>query len=160
MSSPQLQRPQPWNLPAQDSALWQSLHKLLKTANNAMPASAKRLEIARIDMTILELLMERPYLPSELAKELNVTQAAVSIAINRLEQRGHVRRTKDRADGRKVLIEMAEQGRMDVAAELIGTFSEIHKVVGAIPVADRKVIAEFLVAINEILESHTSRPSA
>lgn len=122
-----------------------------------MPASAKRLDIARIDMTILELLMERPHLPSELARKLNVTQAAISIAINRMESRGHVRRVQHRADGRKMNVEITSAGMKDVADELVGTFAQIHSTVAKIPASDRKVITKFLQEINQILVEHTNR---
>lgn len=153
----QPERSAPWDLMAQDAELWQSLHRLLKAANNAMPASAKRLDIARIDMTILELVMERPYLPSELARNLKVTQAAISIAINRLAERGLVHRRQDSQDRRKTFVEITAQGRKNVAAELAGTFAQIHQTVAAISESDRKAITKFLQAVNQILDDHTER---
>lgn len=154
---PQPERNGPWHLSSQDSELWAAIYSVIKSSNSAMPASARRLSIAKADMTILELLMERPHSPSELAAALQVTNAAISIAIDRLEQRGHVIRTKDESDGRKVVVKITDVAETEVGAELAPMFIHLHSMVEETPKKDREVITNFLRKVDQVLQTHTDR---
>jgi DNA-binding MarR family transcriptional regulator len=157
MKKSQPEREGPWNLTSQDSELWAAIYSVIKSSNAAMPASAKRLELAKADMTILELLMRKPHSPSELASELQVTNAAISIALDRLEARGHVARTRDPKDGRRVLVTITKSAEREVGAELAPMFAELHAIVAKTPTKDRALVAQFLHQINHVLQSHTER---
>ena len=153
----QPEREGPWNLTSQDSELWAAIYSVIKSSNAAMPASAKRLDLAKADMTILELLMRKPHSPSELAAELQVTNAAISIAIDRLENRGHVSRTRDPVDGRRVLVSITKSAELEVGTELAPMFAQLHALVAKTPKKDRELITKFLQHINHVLQSHTER---
>lgn len=157
MAKSQPEKTGPWNLSSQDSELWAAIYSVIKSSNTAMPASAKRLDMAKADMVILELIMRRPHSPSELAAALQVTNAAISIAIDRLEKRGHVRRTRHPEDGRKVLIEITPDAETEVGEELAPMFAHLHSVVAKTKKQDRAVITKFLQQVNQVLENHTDR---
>jgi DNA-binding MarR family transcriptional regulator len=62
------------------------------------------------DTRALVLLMDaaregRPMSPGQLGRELNLSSAAVTALVDRLEGNGHVRRGRDRADRRRVILE-------------------------------------------------------
>ena len=147
----------PWSVTAFDGPLWAALHALIKAANEAMPASARRMELGQTDMALLELLMAGPLSPGEIAKELKVTPAAVSIAVNRLEQRGHLTRTPDPSDARRVIVQLTPHARQDVAVELQEMFQQISRVVAEVPEEDRRAITAFLEAVSEIIRRHADR---
>lgn len=147
----------PWRVTSFDAPLWSALHALLKLANESMPASARRMELGHTDMALLELLMRGPLSPGELARELKVTPAAVTIAVNRLEARGHLLRTADERDARRVLVHLTPHARSEVAHELEEMFQQINEVVTRVPERDRRAITAFLESINDVLRSHATR---
>lgn len=49
--------------------------------------------------------------PGELARMVSLSQATISDIIKRLEQRGYVRRIRDHADRRKVMLQITSSGR-------------------------------------------------
>lgn len=53
----------------------------------------------------------RPLTPTELLGELSITMAAITKRIDRLVESGHVRRSRDSADGRSVRIDLTGLGR-------------------------------------------------
>jgi len=53
---------------------------------------------------------------SEIADRLEVTLATVTVAIDKLERRGYVTRTRSEEDRRRVLVELTKSGRMAVRA--------------------------------------------
>lgn len=52
---------------------------------------------------------ERPATPSWLARQLDLDPSSVTALVDRLERSGHVRRQRDPADGRRVLLEVDPQ---------------------------------------------------
>jgi DNA-binding MarR family transcriptional regulator len=51
-----------------------------------------------------------PITPTELAGRIGMRPTTLSSALNRLERRGHVRRTRNPNDGRSHLVELTEAG--------------------------------------------------
>ena len=71
--------------------------------------------------TIVRLLGKYPGIPaSEIAALLHVHRGTVSVALNRLEARGIVKRVRDAVDTRRVLVTLTRKGKaLDVPA--VGT---------------------------------------
>lgn len=53
---------------------------------------------------------KKPVLAGDIAKRTNVSTARVASALNALEKKGYVFRSKDSADGRRVVVELTESG--------------------------------------------------
>ena len=49
--------------------------------------------------------------PTELARRLDISTAAMTLVLNRLEAAGHVRRERHPSDGRKLVVTAAEESR-------------------------------------------------
>ena len=71
---------------------------------------AQRLELNRTDLRCLDWLFDGPKTAGQLAAATGLTSAATTTLLDRLERRGLVRRVRDAADRRKVLVEMSELG--------------------------------------------------
>ena len=56
-------------------------------------------------------LLGDPITPGRLGEQLNLSSGSVTALIDRLERAGHIRRDRDTADRRKVLLHYADQGR-------------------------------------------------
>lgn len=66
------------------------------------------------DLRGLDWLMEGPRSAGELSKATGLSLGAVTELIDRLERRKFVRRRRDEADRRRVLVEMTPAGRRQV----------------------------------------------
>ncbi|MFC4020148.1 MarR family winged helix-turn-helix transcriptional regulator [Micromonospora sp. GCM10011542] len=55
-------------------------------------------------------LLGDPITPGRLGEQLNLSSGSVTALIDRLERAGHIRRDRDTADRRKVLLHYADQG--------------------------------------------------
>jgi DNA-binding MarR family transcriptional regulator len=73
-----------------------------------------RARVSRSEVGLLAALAVRPYRITELSAREGVTQPAVTQLVNRLQDRGWVERRTDPADGRAVLVELTEPGRVEL----------------------------------------------
>jgi DNA-binding MarR family transcriptional regulator len=66
--------------------------------------------ISRTEIGVLYVVSERPRRITELAVREGVTQPAITLLVNRLAERGWLKRTPDPLDGRAVLVELTPAG--------------------------------------------------
>jgi DNA-binding MarR family transcriptional regulator len=66
--------------------------------------------VSRTEVGVLRSLSERPRRITELAAYEGVTQPAITLLVNRLAERGWVRRVADPSDGRAVLVSLTRAG--------------------------------------------------
>lgn len=86
-----------------------------------------------------------PATPGRLATELGLNSASVTALVDRLERLGHVRRERDPADRRRVLLVVSEQ-----AVELGQAW--FGPLIGAVLAATRSFSAADLAAVRRFLE--------
>ncbi|MBV8953662.1 MAG: MarR family transcriptional regulator [Solirubrobacterales bacterium] len=67
--------------------------------------------ISRTEVGVLYALSTQPRRITELAGREGVTQPAITLLVNRLQERGWVDRAADSADRRAVLVELTAEGR-------------------------------------------------
>ena len=66
--------------------------------------------MSRTEVGVLRNLRAGPRRITELAAEERVTQPAITLLVNRLEERGWVKRIADPSDGRAVLVSLTPVG--------------------------------------------------
>src|SRR6201996_414090 len=66
--------------------------------------------VSRTEVGVLRNLREGPRRITELAAEERVTQPAITLLVNRLAERGWVKRVPDPSDGRAVLVSLTPVG--------------------------------------------------
>lgn len=66
--------------------------------------------VSRTEVGVLRSLRSGPRRITELAAEERVTQPAITLLVNRLEDRGWVKRIPDPSDGRAVLVSLTPAG--------------------------------------------------
>jgi DNA-binding MarR family transcriptional regulator len=66
--------------------------------------------VSRTEVGVLRNLTGGPRRITELASEERVTQPAITLLVNRLEERGWVKRIPDSSDRRAVLVSLTPQG--------------------------------------------------
>jgi DNA-binding MarR family transcriptional regulator len=102
-------------------------------ANRAYQSAVEKMDEAfcrlvgvnRTDGRCLDVIGQRPGLTAgELATAVGLSPGAVTTALDRLEQRGFVRRTRDSQDRRRVMVELTEDANR-AAWEVYGPLGEM-----------------------------------
>lgn len=96
------------------------------------------------EMTSLELLAREPMGPAELSRRLGVTAPAGTGIVDRLVARGHVERTADPLDRRRVVVRVTESGRADVRSYLAPMFQALAAMDAELDDAERAVVLRYL----------------
>jgi DNA-binding MarR family transcriptional regulator len=79
---------------------------------------SRRAGLSDTELTALEHLVDTASTPTELARLLNVTTAASTGVVDRLERRGHVERRRHPTDRRRVEVHVTPEGRADLLTQL------------------------------------------
>jgi DNA-binding MarR family transcriptional regulator len=120
-------------------------------------AVAKHLGVNRTDLRTLEVLYDGPATPSALAAATGMSPAAMTAALDRLEGRGYVRRVRDTADRRRILVEVTEEIRQ-AAGRLYGPIAvEGAEFVSRYTDAELALLDEFLRTSKELQDRHRAR---
>lgn len=120
-------------------------------------AVAARLGVNRTDLRCLDLLFEGPLSAGQLAEAAGLSPAATTTLIDRMERKGYLRRVRDTADRRRVLLELTDAARQE-AWLCYGPLAEE----GAADVARHSdaqltLIVDFLRRGRELTERHRNR---
>src|SRR5258708_11173546 len=110
-------------------------------------ASGKRDLSLTAVATLSSLDRQGPERITTLAAAEGVSQPSMTQLIQRLEQRGLVARGSDPADGRVALVTVTDQGRTALAARRKRNAERIAGLLGDLPEADVRALADALAAI-------------
>jgi DNA-binding MarR family transcriptional regulator len=86
------------------------LHRLHCWAVASVQADGGGLDLSLRQVAVLFLIRDGAAFPSRIARKLRVTPAVVTGLLDRLEQRGHVRRTADPGDRRRQRLVLTPSG--------------------------------------------------
>lgn len=120
------------------------LRRLLKVSAQAPPAVARRAGLTHNELSTLELLVERPIGPGDIARHLSVTSAATSGIVDRLAERGHLRRAPHPHDGRRTELQITESGRAEVLGHLMPMFVALAELDGSLDDHERAAVESYL----------------
>lgn len=135
------------------------LQKVLTAADLLRPALAHRLGMGVNDVRAMEHLVAHPIGPAELARRLEVTTAAATVMLDRLERAGHVRRDRHPTDARRLVVHVTDSGQASTLRELRPIIEELDAAADALTPAEREVVARYLSAVLTALE-HAVHPEA
>ena len=85
-------------------------------------ALADRLGLNRTDLRCVDLLLEQPRSPKELADAAGLSQSAMTTALDRLERMGYARRVRDDPDRRRLRVHPTPE-LLALIGELLGPFA-------------------------------------
>ncbi|MDD2858897.1 MAG: MarR family transcriptional regulator [Candidatus Nanopelagicales bacterium] len=120
------------------------LQQLLDLSPRVRLALADRLHLHPGDLSAMEHLMGEPLGPVELSRRLGLTSAAATVAVDRLQERGHVVREPDPTDGRRTRVVVTPSGRADVFSELLPMFQALESAADDLSAEERVVVTRFL----------------
>lgn len=120
----------------------------LRSATNAAvrvrPVVAHAARLSHSELVALEHLTTGPMGPAELARVLEVSTAASTGIVDRLEARGHVARVADPADRRRTSVQVTDSGRAEVVGLLMPMFAALRALDEGFDEAERAVVARYL----------------
>jgi DNA-binding MarR family transcriptional regulator len=147
------------------AALLEELGLEIRMYQNAQDAfdeaACARLGINRSDARALDIIDQHGKITAgELAKESGLSTGAITTLLDRLERAGYVRRVRDDADRRRVLVELTDEARRR-AWEIWGPIAEAG-MGGLARYSNEELlfIRDFLRSSREFLSGHLERIKA
>jgi MarR family transcriptional regulator, organic hydroperoxide resistance regulator len=109
---------------------------------------------------------DRPLSPAELARQIGMTSGATTVLLNRLETAGHIRRTRESTDRRRVTLRPEPAAREEARAFLAQAGAEIASVLLGTGTEELRQVSAFIqritaaaTAANTRLRHRTRTPS-
>jgi DNA-binding MarR family transcriptional regulator len=120
-------------------------------------AAAEYFGVTRTAMRCMEVLDRVGQLTAgDIARETGLTSGAVTAMLDRLERAGYVRRLRDEADRRRVLVELTDRARQG-ASEVYGPLSEAMAEFERYSDDELRLIRDFLRMGGAMLVAHAAR---
>ncbi len=95
-----------------------------------------------------------PITPGRLGEQLNLSSGSVTALLDRLEQAGHVRRDRDTADRRKILLHYADRGATLAMQFFQPLGSRTDSVMAEFSDKELEVVHRFIAAISASVRQH------
>ncbi len=109
------------------------------------------LGVSRTEAGVLQALAAQPRRITELAAREGVTQPAITLLVNRLEDRGWLRRVPDAADRRAVLVELSEEGGRMFDRLRAEYRALLHEEMATLPVRDVRTLARAIEILDRLI---------
>lgn len=135
-----------------------ALREAIERGGRLRHVLARRAGLSESDLVAMEHLMRGPHGPGELARILDVTTAASTGLVDRLVQRGHVRRRPHELDRRRTQVEVTPSGREEVLAQLLPMFRELDQLDRSFSAEERAVVERYLLGVIEAFEHLEAQP--
>jgi DNA-binding MarR family transcriptional regulator len=110
-----------------------------------------------VDLRCLDWLTEGPMTASRLAEATGLSAAATTSMIDRLEQKGFVRRRRGDGDRRQVLVELTDDGLRRVGALYGPLVAEGAPLLASFSKEQLGVMREQLVRMRQLTDRHRER---
>ncbi|HEY2438603.1 MAG TPA: MarR family transcriptional regulator [Solirubrobacteraceae bacterium] len=114
--------------------------------------------VSRTEVGVLRRLSVGPRRISELAADERVTQPAITLLVNRLEERGWVRRAADPRDRRAVLVGLTPAGEKALARLRAEYRSLLHEEMEGLDDHEVETLARAVQILDGLIEQLTDRP--
>lgn len=140
-----------WLTERPEHGLSDPLQELLVLARSLRFAMAARLGISETELHAMEHVMSEPMGPVELSRRLDLTSAAATVLLHRLEASGHVSRTPHPSDRRRQVVAPRPEGLVAVFEQLRPLLTDLDAVALEFTEDEREVIGRYLERVNEVL---------
>lgn len=132
------------------------LGELMRLSGAVSQILARQLGLSLTDLTALHHLVGRaPLGPAELGRRLGMSSASATVLVDRLERAGHVRRRRDPADRRRIVLQVTDTA----AARSLDAVRPLTEAITAIgdelDEPTRHVIATYLARAAEAMAAFT-----
>src|SRR5271163_17740 len=120
--------------------------------------AAEKAGLGLTDMQMLHMLqLYGPSTPSRLGAWTGLSSGGITVALDRLEKGGYVRREPNPADRRSLLITLVPTRLRKIAAMYEGVEKETRRLLALLPQGDLEAVVRFF---EVMLSARTERPGA
>jgi DNA-binding MarR family transcriptional regulator len=120
---------------------------------------AGRVDLSETELRALEHIGAHEMGPAEIARALDVSTAASTGIVDRLEAKGHVERHPHPDDRRRTQVTMTPHARGEVYRHLGGMFTGLAQADASLTDAEREVVVRYLAAAISAVESAMHPPA-
>jgi MarR family 2-MHQ and catechol resistance regulon transcriptional repressor len=136
---------------------------LMLKAYHAMEAYAaptlRASGLADSDFRVLEALLHKGALPvNTIGAKVFLTPGSISVAVDRLLERGLVTRVEDAADRRVRIVDLTPKGRKLIECVFAAHAAEMNALADEIPAADRRQFAAMLKTLGKNADACNAKP--
>lgn len=119
-------------------------------------AIARRLSIDTHGLEAMDHLISAGSLtPTDLAHRLDISTAAMTLVLNRLEDSGHVRRERHPSDGRKLLVIPSEESARDAQQMVLPLIDGVEVLIASMNENEQAIASHFLDELIRIYDTTT-----
>jgi MarR family 2-MHQ and catechol resistance regulon transcriptional repressor len=106
------------------------------------------------DFAIMEALLHKGALPvNQLGEKVLLTSGSMTAAVNRMENKGLVKRIQDPSDGRCFYVHLTKKGRKTIKAAYAVHEKNLEKIAGILSDAERLELVRLLKKIGLLAET-------
>ena len=134
-----------------------ALRALVDEAVRLRRTLSRRTGLSETELAALEHLVEAPSTPSELARLLEVSTAASTGIVDRLERRGHIVRRNHPTDRRRLEVHVTTDGRAEMLQHLQPMLEALRRLDRSIDPAHRDAVLDYLTEARQAFETITPR---
>jgi len=136
------------------------LWKAAKAVEKVDKASIAETGLGLSDFAIMEALLHKGPLPiNQIGEKVLLTSGSMTVAVNRLETRGLVKRIQDPADGRCFYVHLTKEGRKTIKTAYAKHERNLERIASVLSDQERKEVVRLLKKIGlfaDSLESDTT----
>jgi len=123
------------------TVLWKAFHALREVDQNSM----RRLHMCPSDFAVLELLLHKGPMPvNTIGKKVLLTSGSMTAAINRLERKGWVTRSREPRDRRIVLAALTPSGCAFISDAFADHAHRLEEAVASLDPCERSTLVTLL----------------
>lgn len=131
--------------PAEERDIRSRVQQLTMRQQRFERSLAKRLDLDAAGLEVVDhLISSGPTTPTELAHRVEISTAAMTLVLNRLEDRGHIGRERHPSDGRKLIVTVSDAAAADAERMVAPLIDEVEDVISAMSEEERAVVSRFL----------------
>jgi DNA-binding MarR family transcriptional regulator len=113
--------------------------------------------LSRTELSVLKALDHGPARITELACAERISQPAITLVVNRLQERGWVSRGADPSDGRAVLVSLTDAGRQVIARQREAYRELVRDGLAALDDEDVSVLSRAVELLDELIARLSER---
>jgi DNA-binding MarR family transcriptional regulator len=127
------------------------IRKFIASAIFFNAQAAEKAGLGLTDMQMLHVLqLHGPATPSRLAAETRLSSGGVTVALDRLEKAGYIRREPNPADRRSLLVTLIPSTLARLAAHYEGVERETRRLIATLPRRDLEAVIRFFETLGQV----------
>ena len=130
------------------------LWKAAKAIEKVDKASIAQTGLGLSDFTIMEVLLHKgPMTINQIGEKILLTSGSMTAAVDRMANKGLVKRIQDPSDGRCFYVHLTKDGRKMIKASYAKHEANLEKIAGVLSPAERRELVRLLKKIGLFAES-------